>query len=578
MRWPLRVGVAVLGYIAVALGTQGCTARVAVNATGAAPPQATSLAVTVLEIWFSTSSSAAPDDASAWVRKVLPQPVTLDVATVSAGTLLTLATQLSVPPGVYRQVYLRTADSADALTTSASSAGLAFNTQISVQGSDGVVAIAPLEWLVPGVGLTIDATLDIKGSLAAASPGVPASGSTSSGGISAATGTGAITSTLVMDIDASRSVLKYRHGASTAYISNARPRLLDASLVGGISGTVDTSALVAGHAPVIVSAQALDSSGTHHVVVTQRVVDGVGNFFLYPLPAATQGVANYDVVISCADADTVIIRGVPVNAGVISRSTVVQSGAIALTSTKAVYADVADQLPQLPGGAEVTFFQAIAAGGEVPYAIAGSAVDPLVRRLPGDAFALSDGPLMVGPYAGGAAATLIRSTPVGGDGAYLPGSRGLYRVDTLAATPAVITGSATTPTQVLVPVPLLVAGGVAGTLTVRLSAPVGTYDAGFIAVSAGNRLVDTADISNLLPGGGGSIALGGIPAGRALMPQTRATAAGTNALPTVEGVTYQVVVRAWRSADTTGAVARTAAVLNPVLGDAATAIVDVALR
>lgn len=570
----MRTGAALLAVMAICLGATGCTARVDLNATGAVPASTTNLAVSVQEIWFSTSVGAAPGDASAWVKKTLPLPITLDFATLSSGTLLTLATQLKVPAGVYQEVYLVTADSGDALTASASSAGLTYNTQITTQASDGVVTTAPLEWIAPGVGLMISTSLDVQVSLAQETGATSASSSASSSTTattSTSSSTGTVTSTLVMDFDATLGVLTYSHGSFTGYLSSARLRMLDAAHVGGIRGVVDASALVTGHAPVIVSAQALDSSGTHHVVVAQRVADTAGNFSLFPLPVATQGSTSYDVVISCADADTLIIRGVPVTAGAIASSTVVQTAAVSLTPATAVYADVASQLPLLPGGAQVTFLQAIVASGEVPYAIAGSAVEPLLRRLRGDAFALSNGPLLVGPYASGATVSLTQYSPVGGNGAYVPESQGVYRLDTLAAAPVVIVGTAAAPTQVLVPAPLLVTGGRAGALSVSVSAPAGKYDAGFVSVSAGNRLVETADISSLLPGGGGSVALSGIPAGSALVPSSSATAAATSLVPAATGVTYEVAVRAWSTADATGAVARAVAATPPVLGDSAVA-------
>lgn len=560
--------------VACTLIAAGCTTSVNINAGGAAPATATSLALTVKEIWFSNSGSATPDNASAWVKKVLATPVTLNIATLSSGALLTLATQLSVPADTYKQVYLVTADSSDALASSASSAGLTYNTQITEQASTGVVTTAPLEWLAPEVGLRVPTNLNLQQSL---THQLGSSATTSSSGTTSATGSGTVSSTLVVDIDASRDVLPYAHGAYTGYLASPRIRVLDAAGVGGIRGSVDASALAAGHAPVIVSAQTLDSSGTHHTIAMQRVVDSSGGFWLYPLPAVTKGKTAYDIVISCADAQTVIVRAVPVTAGAISTSTVVQTAAITLTPATAVYASAAPPTP-LPGGSEVSFLQTINASGELPYAVARSPVDPLTHLLPTGAVALAGGPLMVGQYAAGSTIALTPGSPVGGNGAYVAQSGGLYRLDTLAAGAVVVSGSATTPTPVLVPLPRLATGSVAGRLTVTLSAPLGRYDAGFLAVSSGNRLVETADVSSLLAAGGGSLTLSGLPAGSVLVPSDATSATGTGATQSVAGAVYEVTVRAWSTSSSQGVVARALAPTTPVLGNTATGSAIVTLQ
>ena len=183
-------------------------------------------------------------------------------------------------------------------------------------------------------------------------------------------------------------MVSYSLGTANAYILSPILRADDESTSGAIAGSIDVSALPATHAPVFVSAETTDATQTHHVVVQRGLVGADGSFSLYPLPVATQGSQTYDLVIACAGAQTVIIRAVPVSAGPVSSPTMVQSTPITLTPASTVYADLSTQGPLLTAGTRVDFFETVASAGEIPYLIDGTAVDPLTRRLPGDAFAL----------------------------------------------------------------------------------------------------------------------------------------------------------------------------------------------
>jgi hypothetical protein len=361
-------------------------------------------------------------------------------------------------------------------------------------------------------------------------------------------------------IDAARDVVTYSYGTNTGYILSPITTAIDESKAGGISGTIDESALVAGGPPVWVSAEAVDSTGTHHVIVARQLIGTGGSFVLYPLPATKDGKTYYDVVVSCASADTVIIKSVPVVAGAASAATSIESTTIPLSVAPTVYADVSASNPTLPGGARVTFYQTVNASGEIPYAIDGTAVDPIARRLPGDAFALSAGPQVIGTYTSGDAISFTTLAPAEGDGGYVPGSEGLFRTDTLAGTATVVSGTAGAPTEVLVPAPAVAAGGITGTLAVSLSSTVGSYDSGFLVVSSGDRIVETAAIGSALASGGGSVTLS-LPAGDVLAPPS--------------GIPYQVAVRAWSSSNPTSTLTRVAGPHSVNLGDSAAASLSI---
>lgn len=555
--WCASLALAALGL------ASGCTLHTDVAVTGTAPATASHLWVTVSEIWLSTAADTLPESGSGWVKTTLPAPITLDLAALTPGDLASLVTGVKVSAGTYLQIHLVTADSSDALTTSAQTAGLANNSQITVTAADGTTTTAPLESPVPAGGLTVPVSISLSESLSTSSlNGSSTTSSTASTTASTTSSntTGSSTSTsttpdtvLAVTVDAARDVLSYTYGATTGYILSPIMSAANESKAGGISGSVDTSGLVAGHGPVYASAEVPDASGTHHVVVQRAVIGSGGSFNLYPLPAPSTGSTDYDLVITCANAETVIVQSIPVSQAAASGAVVVQTTPIYLTPATPAYADESATAAVLPGGARVDLYQTLPASGEIPYLIDSTAVDPVTHRLPGDAFALGTGVLEVGPYASGATVTLAATAPLEGLGGFVVGTEGLYRADTLATGPVIVTGTSTAPTQVFAPLPLLPSGAVAGTLSLTITAPSGHYDSGFVVVSAGNRVVETAGIAALLTAAGGTINIPGLPAGSVL------AASG--------GVPYQVAVRAWNSADPASSFARVAGTTSVALGD-----------
>jgi hypothetical protein len=563
---------AALAAIAL-LAFAGCSIRTDVDATGTAPAAATHLAVTVTQVWFASSADTLPEATSGWVQQTLTTPVTLDLATLTPGTLTSLATQIRTTAGTYKQVHLVLAESSDALTASAQGLGLLYNTQYSFTNSSGVVSDNPLELPVPESGITIPVDIDLSGKFslgamasgtAATSTGAASTATTDTTTTTTATGSSSSTATtsVAASIDGARDVLSFAYGTNTGYILSAVTSALDESLAGGITGSVDTSALPSTHPPVWVSAETPDASGTHHVIVQRTLLGAAGTFTIYPLPAPKSGSTNYDVVISCAGAETVIVTGVPVSAQAVTSATSLSSTAISLVAAPTVYADVSASSPTLPGGARVTFYQTASSASALPYSIDGTAVDPVSHRLPADAFALSAGPLMVGAYSSGGSVSFTTAPPAQNDAGFIIGSEGLYRTDTLAGTAATVAGISTAPTEVFVPVPTVAAGGQLGTLTVTLSSP-GGFDSGFIVASAGDRVVETANVPQVLAAGGGTVTLS-VPAGSALASSA--------------GVPYQVAVRAWSSSNPTTTYVRAAATNSVNLGDSGTASIALAIQ
>jgi hypothetical protein len=531
---PTRLfAVAVVGGIAL---LAGCAARTNVGATGAAPADVEHLWVTVEELWFAQEADTPPEADTGWTRKSLPNPVVIDLANVDPGTLVPLVTNLSVPAGTYRQLHLGLADAADPLLDSARAVGLEYNAQIELREEDGSSRRAPLELPVPRAGLTIPIDLEFKDAGESGGTGASASNITN----------------LAITLDGAQGVIAYEYGANTGYLLSPGASVVDATAAGEIRGRVDTTALPPGHAAIFVSAQQKDAAARHRVVVQRRKVAADGSFSLYPLPAAKKGTTLYDVVITSAGADTVVVRDVPVNAG--TEVTTLQSTPIMLTAARTVYADVAPSPVVLPAGTRLEFHQTLPGRDQVPFVIEGTALDPDTRQVPGAAFALASGSLVVGDYAGGNAVSFVVDTPAEGTGGYLVGSTGLYRSTTFAANPAEVSGTSSRPTLLAAPFPQIAAGGGAGRLTVNLLVPSGRYDSGFLTVQAAHGLVETARVDALLRLGGGSLIIDGLPAGSELAPPA--------------GVSYQVSLRAWNSRNAAGTITRIAAPASATLGDA----------
>jgi hypothetical protein len=357
---------------------------------------------------------------------------------------------------------------------------------------------------------------------------------------------------LAVTLDAARDVVTYEYGSNTGYMLSPIVAVQDASKAGEITGSIDTSALPSGHAPVYVSAQAPGEAGSQHVVVQRRRVASDGTFSLYPLPAPKSGTKQYDVVITCAAADTVIVRDVPVTAN--GEATPLQPAAVALSQARTVYANTATQVPALPSGIRVEFYQSLPGGSDRPYVVDSAALDPLSGELSDAAFALAAGSLIVGSYSNGDPIVFSAVAPAEGAGGYIVGSAGQFRAETLAAASTAVSGGINRPTVVEVPYPEVADGGRPGTLSVTVVATVGRYDSGFIAVMAGSGLVEAVDIGTLLERGGGLVTIGGLPAGSAL------------AAPA--GVPYRVSVRAWNSRNASGTLTRVTAAGSATLGDA----------
>jgi hypothetical protein len=152
-----------LGLAALAAALTACAPQTNLSMTGNVPEQYSHVWLTVQEVWFNTSATAVPAD-STWVKLPLSTPITVDLASLTNGTLAQIATQLKVPTGTYAQIRLFPVDPFAPLTSSASSAGAQFNAEADYIDGTGVAHVSPLELLNPEVGIGINTTLTITSS------------------------------------------------------------------------------------------------------------------------------------------------------------------------------------------------------------------------------------------------------------------------------------------------------------------------------------------------------------------------------------------------------------------------------
>src|SRR5215467_3209543 len=90
----------IAGLMAACAALAGCSTQTNVSMGTSVQSKYSHVWLTIQEVWFNTSATASPED-SGWNRFTLSAPITLDLATLTSGTLGTVATSLKVPAGTY---------------------------------------------------------------------------------------------------------------------------------------------------------------------------------------------------------------------------------------------------------------------------------------------------------------------------------------------------------------------------------------------------------------------------------------------------------------------------------------------
>lgn len=550
---PQKLGLA-LALCAALLSA--CQSRTNVSATANTPAQYTHVFLTVNQVWFNTSATALPTDTT-WVQFTLATPQTVDLVSLNNGVLAQFANELKLAAGTYNQVILVLADSTDALSAAAQSAGAASNDEVDYVDTLDVAHTVPLAILNAAQGITVSTSLTV----AATSSGVFGSSNgfgsnttttgttTSSASTSSSTfGVPVVaTTSTVIDFDAARDLVPILLSGQPAFALNPHPHSYDQKYSGTIEGAVSLAAVTtlsaAGLPDVEVSAQSLSSDGTRHVIVKSTRVDANGNFALYPLSTASNAPTSYDLVIHGPDIDTVIIKSVPVTSGAPGTATA-QLGTLTLTAATPFLVNVNTTAPASPSTSRVGFYQTLPLTGEVPYLVESRTLDPVSGRFASDQF-VSAGGLQYATYVTGGTLTLTAANPSQGAGIYAIGAinpaYGTATLGTTVATP----GNSTTTVLFTMSAPPLPTGSTANNITGTVSlANTGTFDNAQLFLTYHGALVATAGLNSYLGSGQSTLTLNAVAPGGG--------SAGTYA----PGV-YNAEVWAWNSTNPTGTLTRT---------------------
>ncbi|HEY1900077.1 MAG TPA: DUF4382 domain-containing protein [Steroidobacteraceae bacterium] len=545
-----------LPALAVLLGgaaLAGCQSRTSVSATGNTAAQFTHVFLTINQIWFNTSSTAAATDAS-WIKFPLSTPYTVDLATLNNGTLSQFASDLKLSAGTYGQVMIILADSTDPLTSSASSAGAATNDEVDYLDTSEVAHTVPLAIFNAAQGISISTGLTV----AAASSSIGGNSTSSSGVIgtsTAATSSAATTSTssspvvtttsAIVDFDATRDLVPISLSGQPAFALNPHPQSYDVKYSGTIAGAVSLSNVstltIAGVPDVQVSAEALSSDGTRHVIVETTRVGSDGTFDLYPLSTASGAPTSYDLVIHGPTIQTVIVKSVPVTNSAPGSAAAVL-GTLTLTTATPYLVNFNTSTPAVPSSSVVGFYQTLPLSSEVPYLVEMRAVDPISGVFATDQ-ELSSGALQYGTYVAGGTISLTTANPSQGAATYSIGAiNPSYGTATLGST--VSAPASTTITQLFTmtapPVPTgTAANSIQGTVSLQSSA----YDNAELFLTYNGALVASAALTGYLNGSQGTLSLNAVAPG------------GSSSTTYAPGV-YNAEVWAWNSANPTGTLVR----------------------
>jgi hypothetical protein len=509
-----RSTIALIALAAVLLG--GCTVKTAVQVTATTPGNVTHIYVTVKEIWFTTHAGATAGEGK-WKKKVLSDPVTIDLASLNGGVTADLG-NIDLGADTYQQLRLVLVDTDAALATSADDLNLTWNNAVQYV-DNGLSRLVPLEFASPAPSLVVRSPIKVDGNTVLDTLG----------------GSGDPEATVVVDIDALRNLTIFSYGGEIRTLLDPGLAAYNDGDSGTITGTFDLAAVatasINSRQGVVVSAERVDAAGARHEIVKSVRLGTAGTFTLYPLPVDDSGESTYEIVVHGPGVSTVVITGVTVDAG---ETTTLQSSSI--TVPVAVPFAVNTTTP-VSGGTRAAFHQALSTDSR-PYMVDFAAVNPFGGGFNSD-LALSSTNLVYGAWNDGEVISFSSATPAEGTGAYRLATDASWRAPSAYAT--VINGGLGPATAQLVtlPQPVLPAGAVAGSIsgTITFSA-ANQYDALYLTVSRGGQIVETVNLASALPGQSSiDFTVDNVPAG-------------------VPSAVYEVAVRAWHSTDAAGTLVR----------------------
>ena len=337
--------------------------------------------VTVTGVAFHYNSTAAfssysSGKAAGWQIITLPAPKTIDLAQLTNGAMyadlngnVSLFSGMALPVGSYQQIRIFLASTEDALTPSATAAGLSFNNEVRQNGDP---AHYPLRIPSSDEGIKV----------LPESPVVVTSG-------------GSVN--LALDFNLNDDVVKVSLGGATEFMLKPRLGYFDMGSVGSVQGTVSSQNLSA--SMIEVKAEQIKNGTNYRIVRRTTSVDSTtGQFTLYPLPVfGNATTATYDIVLRGRNVQTSIITGVKVHKGTTRASGATGLGTIAMQVGTEFTAQLSSAMH--PTGAWLTFYQTIA-GDPALYEVRYQHLDPYTGIF-GLPIELSTGPIRVAHFSPG---------------------------------------------------------------------------------------------------------------------------------------------------------------------------------
>jgi Domain of unknown function (DUF4382) len=514
----------------------GCQSHTTVSATGNTGAQFTHVFLTVNQLWFNTSATAGPTDSS-WVKFALATPQTIDLVTLNNGALSQIASELKLTAGTYAQVLVILADSTDALSTSAQSAGAATNDEVDYIDTADVSHTVPLAVLNAAQGISISTSLTVAASAASTTTGATSSAATSTTAVAA-------TTSAIVDFDATRDLVPISLSGQPAFVLNPHPHNYNVAHSGTIQGSVSLTGVAtltdAGNPDVQISAEALSSDGTRHVIVKTTRVGSDGSFTLYPLSTASGAPSTYDLVIHGPAIDTVIVKAVPVTDSA-PGSAAALLGTLTLTAATPFLVNLNSASAAAPTSSLVGFYQTLPLSSEVPYLVEVRALDP-TSGVFASAQDLSGGGLQYGTYAAGTIA-LTAVNPSQGAATYTIGAiNPAYGTAALGTTVTAPANSATTALFTMA-APPLPTGSTANAIQGSISVGTSGFDTAELFLTNNGALIAAAPLTGYLGSSQGTLSL-------------NALAPGGSAGTTYTAGVYYAEVWAWSSANPTGTLTR----------------------
>jgi hypothetical protein len=558
-----------VSLLLAACSLAACGALTNVSATSNVTSQYSHVWVTIQDVKFNTSATAAAGDKS-WLDFPLTTPVSVDLTTVTNGGLSVFGSSLKIPQGTYAQMELMLTDTAAPLTTSAQAAALTYNDQVEYLDSAGTAITAPLDLVHPENGITVAVSITIPSNLKAELEALNAGGTSGEDASETGTTTGLATTAasttsttcattttdtatttpvttttndcsngvastpfaVGVDFDAEKDLVAFTYSGQPGFLLNPHLVGYDLSTAGTIQGSITlpgetsttttttaTFATASGNPAIEVSAETLSSDGTRHVVVKSAPLQSDGSFVLYPLTTNatstdTTTTTTYDLVIHGPNIQTVIIQQVPPSVAAPAAATSLTLTGVTLTSVSDYLVNVATATGFSSAGALVQFYQTIPVSGEVPYVVAQQPIDPFNNDFAGDA-ALAVGPIAVAVYSGGVTGLPVSEAPSEGSGTYQVAAIAPNFNDSALGTkvtaPATIT--TTTPAVVATLQPLSVAtGATSDTVTVATAvSALGKYTNGELILSQNGAIVAVTPLNAVLDESSGSVTFSRVP-------------------------------------------------------------------